>query len=254
VFERKDADSQANFFVVNQAFAQRHLAGRNPIGAHVLIGVMSPQPSSIPVIGVVANAHDLGVETEPQPEIYLPGYGLHAVLLVHTSAAPESIVPLVRNAVRTLDPNLAIYNVQAVDEVLADSLARQKMTAMLLGIFALVALTLAAIGVYGVLAYSVAQRTREIGVRMAVGARREDILRMVLSHAATFITAGMVVGLAVGFACARLLSDLLFKTSTIDPLSVSITIGMLAAIAALAVSLPARRAASVSPTEALRSE
>ena len=254
VFERKDADSQANFFVVNQAFAQRHLAGRNPIGAHVLIGVMSQQPSSIPVIGVVANAHDLGVETEPQPEIYLPGYGLHAVLLVHTSAAPESIVPLVRNAVRTLDPNLAIYNVQAVDEVLADSLARQKMTAMLLGIFALVALTLAAIGVYGVLAYSVAQRTREIGVRMAVGARREDILRMVLSHAATFITAGMVVGLAVGFACARLLSDLLFKTSTIDPLSVSITIGMLAAIAALAVSLPARRAASVSPTEALRSE
>jgi predicted permease len=254
VFERKDVDAQASFFVVNQAFAQRHLAGRNPIGAHVLIGVMSPQPSSIPVVGVVANARDLGVETEPQPEIYLPGYGLHAVLLVRTGAAPESIVPLVRNAVRELDPNLAIYNSQAVDAVLADSLARQKMTAVLLGIFALVAVLLAAIGIYGVLAYSVEQRTREIGVRMAVGARREDILRLVLQQAATFVAMGIVAGLTVGFAGARLLSGLLFKTSAADPLSISITIGALIAIAALAVSLPARRAASVEPTEALRAE
>ncbi len=254
VFERKDVDDQSSFFVVNQAFAQKHLAGKNPIGAHVLIGVMSPQPSSIPVIGVVANAHDLGVETEPQPEIYLPGYGLHAVLLVRTGSAPESIVPLVRNAVRDLDPNLAIYNVRAVDEVLADSLARQKMTAALLGIFALVAVVLAAIGIYGVLAYSVEQRTREIGVRMAVGARREDILRLVLKQAAMFVVAGIVTGLAIAFAGAQLLRGLLFETNVVDPVSVSVTIGALLVIAALAVSLPARRAASVEPTEALRAE
>ncbi len=254
VFERKDVDSPTGFFVVNQAFAQKYLAGRNPISAHVLIGVMSSQPSNIPVVGVVANAHDLGVETEPQPEIYLPGYGLHAVLLVRTGAAPESIVPMVRSAVRDLDPNLAIYNVQTVDEVLSDSLARQKMTAVLLGIFAVVAVVLAAIGIYGVLAYSVEQRTREIGVRMAVGARREDILKLVLRQAAVFVAAGIVAGLAVGFAGARLLSGLLFKTSTADPVSVSITISALVAIAALAVSLPARRAASVEPTEALRAE
>jgi len=173
---------------------------------------------------------------------------------VRTGAAPESIVPLVRNAVRELDPNLAIYNSQAVDAVLADSLARQKMTAVLLGIFALVAVLLAAIGIYGVLAYSVEQRTREIGVRMAVGARREDILRLVLQQAATFVAMGIVAGLTVGFAGARLLSGLLFKTSAADPLSISITIGALIAIAALAVSLPARRAASVEPTEALRAE
>ncbi|HYK37145.1 ABC transporter permease [Alloacidobacterium sp.] len=254
VFDKKDVDSPTGFFVVNQTFAQKHLAGRDPIGAHILIGVMSPQPSSIPVIGVVANARDLGVETEPQPEIYLPGYGLHAVLLVRTGASPESIVPQVRNAVHKLDPNLAIYNVQAVDDVLSDSLARQKMTAVLLGIFAIVAVALAAIGIYGVLAYSVEQRTREIGVRMAVGARREDILSLVLKQASMFVAAGIVVGLAVGFAGARLLSGLLFKTSTADPLSVSVTIGALVIIAALAVSLPARRAASVEPTEALRTE
>ncbi len=253
-FEQKDVDSPTGFFVVNQAFVQKHLAGRDPIGAHILIGVMSPQPSSIPVIGVIANAHDLGVETEAQPEIYLPGYGLHAVLLVRTGTAAESIVPMVRNAVRELDSNLAIYNVQAVDELLSDSLARQKMTAVLLGIFAVVAVVLAAIGIYGVLAYSVEQRTREIGVRMAVGARPEDILALVLRQAAVFVAAGIAAGLAVGFAGARLLSGLLFKTGTADPLSISITIGALVAIAALAVSLPARRAASVDPTEALRAE
>jgi predicted permease len=254
VFEQKDVDSPTGFFVVNQAFAQKHLAGRDPIGAHVLIGVMSSQPSSIPVIGVVANAHDLGVETEPQPEIYLPGYGLHAVLLVRTSVTPESIVPIVRSAVRDLDSNVAIYNVQAVHEVLSDSMARQKMTAVLLGIFAVVAVVLAAIGIYGVLAYSVEQRTREIGVRMAVGARREDILMLVLKQAAVFVLVGIVAGLAVGFAGARLLSGLLFKTSTADPVSISVTIGALVAVAVLAVSLPARRAASVEPTEALRAE
>jgi len=254
VFQRKDVDSPTGFFVVNQAFTQKHLAGREAIGAHILIGVMSPQPSSIPVIGVVANAHDLGVETETQPEIYLPGYGLHAVLLVRTGSAPESIVPLVRNAVRELDPGLAIYNVKAVDDVLSDSLARQKMTAVLLGIFAVVAVLLAAIGIYGVLAYSVEQRTREIGVRMAVGARREDILALVLKQAAVFVAVGIAAGLAVGFAGGRLLSGLLFRTSTVDPVSVTVTIGALIGIAALAVSLPARRAASVEPTEALRSE
>jgi ABC-type antimicrobial peptide transport system permease subunit len=128
------------------------------------------------------------------------------------------------------------------------------MTATLLGIFSLVALTLAAIGIYGVLAYSVSQRTREIGVRMAVGATREDILRLVLSQATKFAVAGMAAGLAIAFAGARLLSGLLFETSTADPLSVFITIGALAAIAALAVSIPARHAASVNPTEALRAE
>jgi predicted permease len=254
IFERKDIDDPTGFFVVNQAFAQRYLAGRNPIGANILFGVLSPHPQKIPVIGVVTNARDLGVETEPQPEIYLPGFGLHEVLLVRTGSDPQGVVSIVRNAVHELDRDLPIYHVQTVEEVLSDSLARQKMTATLLGVFALVALTLAAIGIYGVLAYSVAQRTREIGVRMVVGAKREDILRLVLSQAARFTLVGIIAGLAAAFASARLLGGLLFKTTTIDPWSVCVTIGALAVIAALAVSIPARRAASVSPTEALRAE
>lgn len=254
VFERKDVDNNANLFVVNQAFATRYLNGAHAVGANVLIGVLSPQPAKVPVIGVVSNAHDLGIETEPQPEIYLPGYGLHEVLLVRTASDPQSLVPVIRKAVHDLDANQPIYHVQAIDEVLSDSLARQKMTATLLGIFAFIALALAAIGIYGVLAYSVVQRTREIGVRMAVGARREDILTLVWKQAAKFAAIGIVIGLAAAFISARLLSSLLFNTSTVDPISIFITIGTLAAIAALAVSIPARRAASVSPTEALRAE
>jgi ABC-type antimicrobial peptide transport system permease subunit len=220
--------------------------------------VLSPQPQRIPVVGVVANAHDLGVDTEAQPELYLPGFGLHAVLLVRTIADPQSILPIVREAMRELDPNQPIYDVQTIETVLSDSLALRKMTASLFGIFTFVALALAAIGIYGVLAYSVAQRTREIGVRMAVGARREDIVRMVLLQAAKYATAGIAGGLAISFAGAqlgaRLIDGLLFRTSPVDPASVFITVGVLALIALLAASLPARRAASVNPTEALRAE
>jgi ABC-type antimicrobial peptide transport system permease subunit len=125
---------------------------------------------------------------------------------------------------------------------------------MLLGMFAFVALALAAIGIYGVLSYSVAQRTREIGVRIAVGANREDILRLVLTQTGRFAVIGIVLGLATALARARLISRLLFNTSTVDPLSVSVTLGALILMAALAAIVPAGRAASVSPTEALRAE
>jgi ABC-type antimicrobial peptide transport system permease subunit len=144
--------------------------------------------------------------------------------------------------------------VQTLDALLSDTLARQRLTAMLLGMFAFVALALAAIGIYGVLSYSVAQRTREIGVRIAVGANREDILRLVLTQTGRFAVIGIVLGLATALACARLISGLLFNTSTVDPLSVSVTLGALILMAALAAIVPAGRAASVSPTEALRAE
>ncbi len=254
IFEQKDVDDPNGFFIVNEAFAQRYLAHRNPVGANLLIGVLSPSPTKIPVIGVVTNAHDLGIETEAQPEIYLPGYGLHEVLMVRTASDPQSVVPVVRKAMHELDANQPIYHVQTIDEVLSDSLARQRMTAMLLGIFAFVALALAAVGIYGVLAYSVTQQTREIGVRMAVGARREDILRLVFGQAAGFAAAGIIAGLVVATLCARLVNSLLFQTSAADPISALATIGALLAVAALAIALPARRAASVEPTEALRAE
>ena len=254
IFEQKDIENKSNSFVVNSAFVQRFLSGRNPVGANILLGVLTAHPDKIPVIGVVTNAHDLGVDTEAQPEIYLPGFGLHEVLLVRSAVDPQNTVAIVRNAVRALDPTQPIYQPQTVDALLSDTLARQKMTAMLLGIFSIVALALAGIGIYGVLSYSVAQRTREIGVRMALGANRTDVLRLVLSQAGRFTAIGIVVGLAAALASARLISGLLFSTSAVDPLSVWIAIGALVLAAALAVIIPVGRAASVNPTEALRAE
>ena len=254
IFEQKDIENGTESFVVNAAFARRYLAGRNPLGAKILLGVLTAHPDKIPVIGVVADAHDLGVDSETQPEIYLPGFGLHAVLLVRTVADPASAESIVKNAVRTLDPNQPIYHVRTVDALLSDSTARQQMTAMLLGIFSLVALALAAIGIYGVLSYSVAQRSREIGVRMAVGATRGNILRLVLSQAARFSGVGLAIGVVAGLASGRLIRGLLFETGTTDALSAGIAIGFLAFAAAMAAIIPAIRAASVNPNEALRAE
>jgi predicted permease len=254
VFEQKDIENGASLFVVNAAFARRYLSGRNPLGANILLGVLSPHPQKIPVIGVVSDAHDLGVQSDAQPEIYLPGFGLHAVLLVRTFADPAGVESIVKNAVHALDSNQPIYHVQTVDALLSDSLARQKMTAMLLGIFSLVALALAAIGVYGVLSYSVAQRSREIGVRMAVGATRAHILRLVVSQAARFTGLGLATGVGLALLSARIIAGLLFKTGTTDPVSVCIAIGSLALAAAIASIIPAIRAMSVDPNEALRAE
>ena len=254
VFEQKDIENGTKSFVVNAAFARRYLAGRNPLGANVFLGVLSPHPEKIPVIGVVSDAHDLGIENEAQPEIYLPGFGLHADLLVRTFADPASVESIVKSAVHALDPNQPIYQVQTVDALISNSMARQKMTAMLLSIFSMVALALAAIGIYGVLSYSVAQRSREIGVRMAVGATRANILRLVLSQAARLTGIGLAVGIGAALVSARIITGLLFDTSTADPLSVLIATGSLALAAVMAATIPAVRAASANPNEALRAE
>jgi predicted permease len=254
IFEQKDIENGARSFVVNAAFARRYLAGMNPLRANILLGVLSPNPEKIPVIGVVSDAHDLGLESGAQPEIYLPGFGLHAVLLVRTFAEPASIESTLTNAVRTLDPQQPIYHVQTVDALLSNSIARQKMTAMLLGIFSIVALILAAIGIYGVLACSVAQRSREIGVRMAIGATRAHILRLIVLQAGQFTGLGLAVGVGVALLGARMIAGLLFDIGPADAPSVGIAIASLTFAAAMAAIVPAIRAASVNPNEALRAE
>jgi predicted permease len=253
-FTQSDIDSTTGFFIVNQAFAQRYLSGRDPLGANILVGVLSPHPSKIPIIGVVANARDLGIHSDPEPEIYLPGFGLHAVFLVRSTLDPNSIAPVIRNAVLSVDPSQPIYHVQSLDDVLSDSVARQRMTATLLGSFALLTLALAAIGIFGVLSYSVAQRTREIGVRMAIGADPADILGLILRQAAGITVIGVSAGLIAAIFGARLINGLLFQTRPSDPFSLSISIAALVLATLIAVSIPAIRAASVNPVEALRSE
>ncbi len=257
VFTPDEVAKSASVFVVNEAFAQRYLGGETrATGKKILIGVMSPQPVKIPVVGVVANARDLGVDTEAMPEMYLPGFGVHEVLLVRSNVDAERMTNVIKDAVRAVDPQQPVYHIEAISAVVSDSMARQKMTATLLGIFGLATLLLAAIGIYGVLSYSVAQRTREIGVRIALGADRGDVLRLVLRQAGAFTAAGIGMGLAVGVAGARLVSGmgLLFETAPLDAAAVCIAIGALVTVAAIAVLVPAARATAVNPVAALRAE
>jgi predicted permease len=254
IFTQKDMDDQAAFFVVNETFAKRYLADRKPVGSHILIGVLSPKPTSVPVVGVVTDAHEVGIEMAPPPEIFLPGFGLHEVVLVRTTADPASMVSAMRAIVHEINPDQPIYHVQTAEQSIADSIALQKMTASILAVFAGVALLLAMIGIYGVLAYSITQRTREIGVRMAVGAQKMDIVRVVLYEAASLSGFGFLAGCAIALATARITDRLLFKTSTVDPLSMIATCGILLVVVGLAAVIPARRAASLNPTVALRTE
>ena len=253
-FDRKDVENNSNLIIINQAFAKRYLSGKDPLTSNILINVLSPHPEKVPVIGVVSDARDLGVETEAEPVLYLPGFDVHTVLLIRTNTEPRSVLSEVRNAVRDLDPAQPIYHVETMDEVLSDSLARQRMIAVLLAIFALLALILAAIGIYGIIAYSVTQRTREIGVRMAVGSSRANILLLMLREAAAFTGIGVLAGLIAAFAGAHLASALLFETSSADPVSICISVSALLIIALLAAILPASRAAAINPVESLRSE
>ncbi len=253
-FEWKDVENNSDSVIINQAFAKRYLSGKDPLTSSILLNVVTPHPEKVPVIGVVSDARDLGVESEAEPELYFPDVELHSVILIRTNTEPNSILPEVRSAVRDLDPTLPIYHIETIDKVLSDSLARQRMVAVLLAIFALLALILAAIGIYGVIAYSVTQRTREIGMRMAVGSSRVSILLLMLREAAAFTGIGVLAGLLAAFAGAHLASALLFQTSSADPVSICISVSALLIIALLAAVLPASRAATINPVEALRSE
>lgn len=253
-FTREEMSNHDSVFIVNHEFAERYLSSTNPIGARILIGVLSPKPTSVPVIGVVTSAHEVGVANESPPEIFLPGFGVHEVLLLRTVSDPDAMIPLMRKTVHDFDAHQPIYHMQTIGSVLSDSLALPRLTSILLSIFAVVALVLALIGVYGILSYSVVQRTPEIGLRIAVGARREEILKLFIGQAIRFAATGIVSGLLLAFIVARVFNGLLFQVSQFDPFATGLTACILIAGASVAAIIPARRAAFLNPTDALRSE
>jgi putative ABC transport system permease protein len=194
---------------------------------------------------------------EPQPVAYLPltqNYSPAVVMLVRTSGRPEAVISTVRSQVQQLDSNLALTNVQTIGELLSQGLWAPRMGAALLAVFGGLALVLAIIGVYGVLSYSVNQQTREIGIRMAMGAQTGRVLRLVIGQGMRLAAAGLVLGLLVAFAAMRVLGSLLFGVSAHDPLTFAAVSLVLALAAMLACYIPARRATKVDPIIALRYE
>jgi putative ABC transport system permease protein len=254
LFDEADLTSQRNQVIINEAMARRFFAHQGPIGKHLV----TDWGARLEIIGVVADIKDLGLDAPVEPEIYWPGVGREAVLLVRTAVDPLSLAPTVRQAVRSIDPAEPMNQARSVEEILSTSLTRRRFSLNLLGALAVLALVLAAVGIYGVVAYSVAQRTQEIGIRLALGAGRGAVFKLVIGRGLRPAMFGLAVGLIGAFALTRLATSLitgfLFEVRAGDPLTFVAIASLLTVVAPLACYLPARRATKVDPIIALRHE
>jgi putative ABC transport system permease protein len=248
------ADAQ-NRVIVNEALARRHWPNADPIGKRIKVNWTDQREDEI--IGVVGDVRHAGLETEARSMTYWPQLreaNSSMTLAVRTAGEPASVVSAIRGIVREQDPDLALADIKTMDEVVSRSVAQRRLLATLLGIFAAAALVLAAVGIYGVIAYSVTQRTQEIGIRLALGAQRSDVLRLVVGQAAALALAGILIGAAGAALLTRLMTDLLFGVKPFDPLTFGAVAALLGSIALLASYLPGRRATRVDPVVALRAE
>lgn len=254
----QDVTNNSGYVLINEAMARRFWPGEDPVGRRISTVISTGQ--QIPwqtILGVVGNVRHLGLDVEPRPEIYYhtntsPPFG--PVVVIRTTSDPTRVISLARAKVRELDRDVPISNVNTMEQLVAQSVAQRRFGMFLLGIFALLALLLAAIGIYGVVSYSVTQRTQEIGVRMALGASATDVLKMVLRNGMSLALIGVALGLVGAFGLTRLMSRLLFAVTPTDVTTFTLVSVVLIAVALLACYLPARRAMRVDPLEALRYE
>ncbi len=253
--EEADQTGGPRVAMVNRAFARRFYADESPIGRHLQLGMDAVPRPWITVVGMVADVHHTGPEHEPEPEVYLPFAQNPSGVLglaIRSAVAPEALTAAVRREIHGIDPDLPIFNVSTMADRLATATGSQRLELVLVGFFALLATVLAALGVYGVIAYSVSQGTREIGVRLALGAPPGAVQRTVVTRGLKLGAAGVAVGLAAGYGLTTYLRTLLYETGTHDALTFAAAGGVLLSMAALASYWPARRAARVDPVVALR--
>ena len=256
-FNARDAKDAPPVVVINETFARRFFAGEDPVGKRLLFDD-EPDAPAREVVGVVGDVRHAGLDVEAGPEFYLPyaqAPAVRATLVVRTTAAdPASVITPLRDMIRRIDKDIPVYNVKTMGQLLSESVARRRFNMMLLGTFALVALFLAAIGIYGVMSYSVTQRTHEIGIRIALGAQARDVLKMVVRQGMTLVLVGVLIGVVTAFSLTRIMRSLLFGVSPTDVMTFAAVSIVLAGIALLACLIPARRATRVDPMVALRYE
>ncbi|HET7295273.1 MAG TPA: FtsX-like permease family protein, partial [Vicinamibacteria bacterium] len=260
VFTDEDTASAPQVAVLSREAVRRHFPDEDPLGKRITLGWGGgpgrPRAGGV-VVGVVDDVKDHGLAEEHPAEIYLPHAQrptLNMTAVVRTLGNPRPLAAAARTVLHGLDPNLPLLRVQTLEDIVARSIARPRFFAFLLAAFAAMALGLAALGVFGVLSYSVARRSREIGVRLALGARPGDVLRMVVAEAMRLVTAGLVLGLGAALVLARSLASLLFGLGPNDPATLGGATLVLAAAALAACALPSWRAARLDPLQALRTE
>ncbi|MFI5177143.1 MAG: ABC transporter permease [Vicinamibacterales bacterium] len=251
LFTDADRDGALPVVIINESAAKKYFPGEDAVGKMVNIN------GDRTIVGVVGDVYQTSLETEPRTEAYVPvaqGRTLGSDLVIRTSGDPYSVLPAVRAAVLSVLPDVPLRNVRTMDEVIARQVAQRRFNMLLIGLFGVLGLVISAVGIYGVMAYVVAQREREIGVRMALGASRGAVVGMILRSAAVLVVTGLLIGGVAAWSLGGTAKAFLFKIDATDPRVYAVAIGVLVAAALLASVLPARRAAGVDPVIALRSE
>ncbi len=263
LFTERDDENAPRVAVVNETFVRQYLPKEEPLGQRLLIEELISGktqlglPLAWEIVGVIGDMKFGGLNNSGVPVIYVPMMQCTwpgGALALRTAVEPASLAQAARSAIAEIDKDLPITGVRTMDEIVVDSMSQSRTQTWLIGVFAAVALALAALGIYGVMSYSVAQTTHDMGVRMALGARGFDVLKLVLGKGVLLIAAGLAIGLVGAFALTRLLSSLLYGVGAVDPLTFSVVAVLLGAVALLACYIPARRATKINPIEALRYE
>jgi len=258
-FTDRDDRNAPPVAIVSEDFAKQYFPGEDPIGKRIVPnGSVDPgKPPVREIVGVVADMHLISLRLPPKPQIYIPHqqFAVQSMsIFVRSQMGEAALMGGLRSAINEIDKDVPVYRVRTLPDYLSQSIAQPRLNAMLVGLFALIALLLAAAGIFGVMSYSVTQRTQEIGIRMALGAQRFDVLRLVIFQGMRFVLAGVVLGLIGVFLGTRLLQSLLFGIGATDLRTMFTVTFILSGVAFLACWLPAFRASKVDPVTALRAE
>jgi predicted permease len=256
-FTEQDTPESPKVAIIDENMASTYWPGVDPVGKRLKWGRVESDSPWLTVVGVVARVKQYALDTDSRVAFYTPHQqspsgGMYVV--VRTATDPLSLAAAISREARAMDPNVPIYDVKSMGQRLTESLARRRFAMLALGLFAVVAMILAAVGIYGVMSYSVTQRTREIGIRMALGAPTPEVLKLIVGQGMLLAGVGVGIGLAGAVATTRLMASLLYGTSPTDPVTFAAIAVLLASVALLACYIPARRATKVDPMVALRYE
>jgi predicted permease len=265
VFTDQDNERSPNVLVVDEEFARRVFPNQDPIGKRINLGLFETQPEIIGVVGHVNHwglgntAHEnlkseLYLPVDQFPDKFAPLIARGLSIVVRTRTNPELLADPVRRITSQFDSQAVVYDFASMEHIVSNSVASQRFAMTLLGIFAALALVLASVGIYGVLSYLVGQRTQEVGIRMALGAQRGDVLRLILGQGTKMALIGVAIGMVVALVLTRLMGSMLYGVSATDPLTYLTVAAMLVIVATLACGVPAWRASNVDPMVALRYE